>query len=78
MLISKEAVIPGECCSVDEQTIGFQGRHEDVRRHDEKQVGDGFQCYSLNTGGGLHLLLVLPKSASSKEVYQSGPQSTSQ
>ena len=51
MLISKEAVIPGECCSVDKQTIGFQGRHEDVRRHDEKQVGDGFQCDSLNTGG---------------------------
>lgn len=50
--VCKEAVIPGEFSAIDEQTIGFQGKHEDKKRHDEKKEGDGFQCDSINVEGG--------------------------
>ena len=32
--------------------MGFQGKHADTRRHNEKNEGDGFQADSLNTAGG--------------------------
>ena len=34
----------GESISIDEQTIGFQGRHGDKLRITYKAEGDGFQC----------------------------------
>ena len=50
--VSKEAVIPGQDASIDEQTMGFQGNHEDKKRIDEKNEGDGFQSDSINIEGG--------------------------
>ena len=50
--VCKEAVVVGENCAIDEQTNGFQGKHEDKKRHDEKREGDGFQSDSLNVEGG--------------------------
>ena len=41
----------GEDVSIDEQTIGFQGKHADKKRHKEKEEGGGFQCDSINTYG---------------------------
>ena len=35
--VSKEAVIPGQDAAIDEQTIGFQGAHEDKKRISEKR-----------------------------------------
>jgi len=42
--IGKMSVSLGMHLSVDEQTIGFQGRHGDKMRITFKAVGDGFQC----------------------------------
>jgi len=50
--VSKEAVIPGQDPPINEQTIGFQGKHEDKKRIDEKNEGDGFQTDSINIEGG--------------------------
>ena len=50
--VCKEAMVPGRHVAIDEQTIGFQGNHEDKKRHDEKNEGDGFQADSLNIDGG--------------------------
>jgi len=50
--VCKEAVIPCLHNSLDEQTEGFQGKHKDKKRHDNKNEGDGFQCDSLNTDRG--------------------------
>ena len=50
--VSKEALIPGQDAAIDEQTNGFQGKHEDKKRIDEKNEGDGFQSDSLNVEGG--------------------------
>ena len=41
--IGPKAVLLGECASVDEMTIGFQGSHKDnKRRITYKAEGDGF------------------------------------
>jgi hypothetical protein len=45
--IGPKAVLLGECASVDEMTIGFQGSHKDKRRITYKAEGDGFQCDAL-------------------------------
>ena len=52
LMVSKEAVIPGQDAAIDEQTNGFQGAHEDEKRIDEKREGDGFQSDSINVEGG--------------------------
>jgi hypothetical protein len=46
-LVSQEAWDPGPDLVIDEQTIGFQGRHADKRRITYKAEGDGFQCDAL-------------------------------
>ena len=38
-IINREAVHVGEDVSIDEQTIGFQGKHADKKRHKEKEEG---------------------------------------
>ena len=45
--IGPKAVSLGECASVDERTVGFQGSHNDKRRITYKVEGDGFQCDAL-------------------------------
>ena len=52
LMVSKEAVIPGQDSAIDEQTIGFQGNHEDKKRIEEKNEGGGFQSDSINVEGG--------------------------
>jgi hypothetical protein len=42
-----KAVLLGECASVDEMTIGFQGSHKDKRRITYKAEGDGLQWDAL-------------------------------
>ncbi|CAB9519576.1 unknown protein [Seminavis robusta] len=42
--IGHNAVLIGMNAAVDEQTIGFQGRHVDKLRITYKAEGDGFQC----------------------------------
>ena len=49
--IGPKAVQLGEHASVDEQTIGFQGRHGDKMRITFKRAGDGFQCDVLCEDG---------------------------
>lgn len=48
----KEGIVPGRDVAIDEQTNGYQGKHEDKRRIDEKREGDGFQSDSVNVEGG--------------------------
>ena len=38
---------PGKSFSIDEQTIGFQGRHADKLRINFKKIGDGFMCDAI-------------------------------
>jgi hypothetical protein len=45
--IGPKAVLLGECASVDEMTIGFQGSHKDKKRITYKVEGDGFHCDAL-------------------------------
>jgi hypothetical protein len=45
--IGPKTVLLGECASVDEITIGFQGSKKDKRRIAYKAEGDGFQCDAL-------------------------------
>jgi hypothetical protein len=49
--IGPRAVLLGECASVDEMAIGFQGSHKDKRRITYKAEGDGFQCNALYQEG---------------------------
>ena len=49
--VSMEAWDCGEWISVDEQTIGFQGRHPDKLRITYKNEGDGFQCDAISDMG---------------------------
>jgi Transposase IS4 len=41
----------GERISIDEQTMGFQGRHADKLRISYKTEGDGFQCEAMGQDG---------------------------
>ena len=41
----------GQEFSIDEMTIGFQGKHGDKRRITYKRAGDGFQCDALCENG---------------------------
>ena len=41
----------GEYISIDEQTIGFQGRHTDKIRVSYKDAGDGFQADTICADG---------------------------
>ena len=49
--ISKECIHVGVNISIDEQTIGCQGRHPDILRINYKAEGDGFQCDALCCDG---------------------------
>ena len=49
--ISKQAMYLGQHISVDEQTIGCQGRHPDITRISYKHKGDGFQCDAVCSDG---------------------------
>ena len=51
MRVSKEAIVLGQDISVDEQDIGFQGRHSDKQRITFKKVGDGFLVDALCADG---------------------------
>jgi hypothetical protein len=50
-LVSQEAWDPGPDLAIDEQTIGFQGRHADKRRITYKAEDDGFRCDALCNEG---------------------------
>jgi Transposase IS4 len=45
--IGKNSVRLGMNCSVDEQTVGFQGKHQDKLRVTYKVEGDGFQADTI-------------------------------
>jgi len=49
--VLKEVVVLGKNLSADEQTIGFQGPHQDKLKIDYKDEGDGFQADSLCSDG---------------------------
>ena len=51
LAVSMLAWTCGDMISVDEQTIGFQGRHGDKLRITYKAEGDGFQCDALCSDG---------------------------
>ena len=44
---SKNKWDSGRVVSIDEQTIGFQGHHQNKLRITYKRIGDGFQCDAL-------------------------------
>ena len=48
-IINREVVFVGEDCLIDAQTISFQGKHTDKKRHKKKEERVGFQCDSINT-----------------------------
>ena len=48
---SKDAWLLGKFLSTDEQTISFQGRHQDKLRINYKRAGDGFQADSICDAG---------------------------
>jgi len=68
--VSQEAVILGRNLSLDEQTISFQGRHEDKQRINYKKEGDGFQADSICTDGYTYTYVLFPPAAPSKKVYR--------
>ena len=49
--ISKQCIFLGKKLSLDEQTIGCQGRHPDILRITYKKEGDGFQCDAICSDG---------------------------
>ena len=49
--ISQSAIHIGKHISIDEEDIGFQGRHKDKQRITFKKVGDGFLVYALCADG---------------------------
>lgn len=49
--ISKEAVYLGRSISIDEQTVGFTGNHEDKQRIKYKREGDGFLADCICSDG---------------------------
>jgi hypothetical protein len=49
--VSMEAWDMGRSVSCDEQTIGFQGRHQDKQRISYKKEGDGFQADCICENG---------------------------
>jgi hypothetical protein len=49
--VSMEAWQLGPDIAIDEQTIGFQGRHKDKLRITYKNEGDGFQCDAVCDSG---------------------------
>ena len=49
--ISKGCYLVGVNISIDEQSIGCQGRHPGILRIKYKAEGDGFQCDSLYSDG---------------------------
>jgi hypothetical protein len=53
--ISMEVWDVGKHLSCDEQTIGFQGRHQDKQRISYKKEGDGFQAYCICENGYMYL-----------------------
>ena len=51
MEVCKEVMHMGKYISIDEQTIGFQGRHADKIRVTYKNAGDGFQADAICADG---------------------------
>ena len=49
--VSRIAMIMGERVSIDEQTIGYKGRHPDVLRINYKKEGDGVQYDTVCSDG---------------------------
>ena len=49
--VSKECIFIGKKIAIDEQDIGFQGRHKDKQRVTFKKVGDGFLLDALCSDG---------------------------
>ena len=72
MRVSQEAVCIGQDVSVDEQDIGFQGRHKDKQRVNFKKVGDGFLVDCLCAEGYTYAWYfrnqVAPKSWTDKDL----------
>ena len=63
-MICPTAWLLSEWISIDEQTIGFKGKHGDKLRINYKREGDGFQCDAICDDGFTYSFL-LQKRASS-------------
>ena len=51
IMVSKAAIVLGKGLAVDEETIGYKGRHPDILRITYKKEGGGFQCDTLCSDG---------------------------
>ena len=49
--VSKECIFIGKGIAIDEQDIGFQGKHKDKQQVTFKKVGDGFLLDALCSDG---------------------------
>ena len=51
IIVSKDAIFLGSSLSIDEETMGYKGRHPEILHINYKKEGDGFQCDALGYNG---------------------------
>lgn len=70
--IFPEVWLVGVSFSVDEMTMGFQGKHADAKRITYKRAGDGFQCDALCSDGFTYQFYMRNDPAPKKWMQEQG------
>ena len=69
--VGPQCYMPGKSISIDEMTMGFQGRHRDKKRITYKSEGDGFQADALSDDG-YALQIFMRNDPAPKEYLKNG------